>query len=301
MLPQRAPLRRGRGEEGGRNTGEPTWATIDKGGHVTEQAFVISQIGQPASDIRRRADDVFEYIVRPPVEERGLAALRSDLDPTPGQITSRILQSVLEARVVIADLTGRNANVYYELGVVHSFAKPVVILVDRVSSLSFDTQNERVIEIEDEGKIGVSEAEAAKGRLAQALDVVLADTYSASSIVTEVATAQSLATLAPDNPIASELSALSKSVDLLHERILGLPFFPASGPGFASIEEVPVEEMDLTVRTYNALKRAGLETLGDLTALTERDFLVAVGGDRKIHIEVLTKLAGTGLRFKGSF
>ena len=149
---------------------------------MDDRAFVICQVGDEGSTIRARADEVYEYVVTPVVETLGLAVMRSDRDPTPGQITSQIIRSLTSAKVVIADLSGQNANVYYELGVAHSFGLPVVVLVDSIGSLSFDTSHERVIELGTGGKLGVAEADNAKARLKAALEVVLADGYKPASL-----------------------------------------------------------------------------------------------------------------------
>lgn len=178
-----------------------------------QRAFVISQIGEPESSVRRRADEVFDYIVKPAAEKCGLTAHRSDHERKPGQVTSELIRSILESRVVIADMTGRNPNVYYELGVVHSFRRPVVLLVDHAASLSFDTQHERVIEILDDGKIGAREAEVAARALEESFRVVLDEGYRASSLVTEVAVAQALDKLAPNDAIAAEVASLREVVD----------------------------------------------------------------------------------------
>jgi hypothetical protein len=117
--------------------------------------------------------------------------------------------------VVIADLTGRNPNVYYELGVTHSFGIPVVILVDAAKSLSFDTSTERVIEIGEGEQLGVAEAEKAKRKLKESLNIVLADDYRPSSLVSEAAGTRSLDALAPDNPIAQELAYVRERLEVV--------------------------------------------------------------------------------------
>lgn len=178
-----------------------------------ETVFLVSQIGKAGSETRKRADEICDYVVDPTVRQFGLQVVRSDRDPTPGQVTSQILQSILDSKVIVADLTGRNPNVYYELGFAHSFGIPVVILVDRPDSLSFDTQNERVIEIGDEGKVTVSEAEEAKNKLKNVLEVVLAEGYEPSSLVTQVATAQSIRDLAPENALASEVADVKQGIE----------------------------------------------------------------------------------------
>lgn len=121
---------------------------------------------------------------------------------------------------MFADLTGRNPNVYYELGVSHSFRLPVIILVDHPDSLSFDTQNERVIPIGDSGAIGVSQADRAKSQLRAVLQIVLQEGYEPDNIVTAVAASRSLDALTPDNPIASELAVVRDSIEQLSARLL---------------------------------------------------------------------------------
>jgi hypothetical protein len=175
--------------------------------------FVIMQVGEKGSPDRRRADEVYNYVVAPIVQKAGLQLYRSDLDATPGQVNQQMLRKLLEARVVIADLTGRNPNVFYELGIVHSFARPVIALVDTAKSLPFDAHDERVIELGEHGSsLSVAQAEGAKIALAQALDVVLAADYVPASPLAEVAAGRSLDQLAPGDPVAAELAAIRESM-----------------------------------------------------------------------------------------
>jgi hypothetical protein len=184
---------------------------------TSRTAFVIMQIGEKESHARKRADEVADYVIREVLEEHefSLEMLRSDRDPTPGRITPQLLKSLIDSVVVIADLTGRNPNVYYELGVAHSFGRPVVALCDKSSSLAFDTKDERVIELGDSPILGVAQAEEAKKQLREALRRIFAPDYRPSSLVSEVAASQSLDRLAPSDPVASELAALREVVSTL--------------------------------------------------------------------------------------
>lgn len=138
---------------------------------TSEQAFVVMQIGDKATSERKRADEIYNYVVTPVLEELGIRAYRADLDPTPGQITPQMLRKLLDARVVIADLTGRNPNVFYELGVVHSFARPVIALADSAKALPFDTHDERVIELGEYREVlSVAQAEEAKASFGKRRD-----------------------------------------------------------------------------------------------------------------------------------
>lgn len=104
----------------------------------------------------------------------------------------------------------------------HSFRLAVIILVDNAASLSFDTQNERVITIGDAGIIGVTQAEDAKNHLRSALQIVLTDDYEPENLLTAVATAQSLDALAPSNPIASEIATLRELIEGNNSLLRGL-------------------------------------------------------------------------------
>lgn len=185
-----------------------------------DQVFVISPIDDENTPVRHRADVIADYIVAPVAKEFNLQVERSDRDPTPGPITSRLLRSLLASRVVVADLTGKNPNVFYELCFAHSFGIPVVMLVDSADNLPFDVKNERVIPLGDEGSIGMQQGEVAKRRLREAFKVVLREGYKPSSLVTEVAGVQNIESMTPENPVASELAALKQRVDQIYLTIV---------------------------------------------------------------------------------
>jgi DNA-directed RNA polymerase subunit alpha len=63
---------------------------------------------------------------------------------------------------------------------------------------------------------------------------------------------------------------------------------------------LPVEELDLTVRSYNCLKREGIHTVGELTARSEADLLDIRNFGAKSIDEVKAKLIGMGLSLKDS-
>lgn len=180
--------------------------------------FFITRIGEADSPERKRADAILKHVVRPAAKNHHLEALRADEDATPGQVTPQIIKTLLDATVVVADLTGRNPNVYYELAIAHSFQKPVVIMVDHPSNLAFDTKDERAIPIGDDGtKLGADEAEATRDALDRSLAKVLADGYVVRNLLTEGANARNVDELAEsgDNPLAEEVSRLSGLVEAL--------------------------------------------------------------------------------------
>jgi hypothetical protein len=110
------------------------------------ECFLIAPIGEEGSDVRRRSDRVLRYIVEPAAKELGLAAVRADEIAAPGQITLRVIEHVLHARAAVADLTGRNPNVFYELAVRHTARLPVALIVGKDEpTLPFDLQQMNTI------------------------------------------------------------------------------------------------------------------------------------------------------------
>jgi len=61
------------------------------------------------------------------------------------------------------------------------------------------------------------------------------------------------------------------------------------------IMETTIEELDLSVRSYNCLKRAGINTVQDLSTKSENDMMKVRNLGRKSLEEVINKLTGMGL------
>jgi hypothetical protein len=82
--------------------------------------FVIAPIGEDGSETRKRSDQILDHIIKPAVTECGYTAVRADKIEKPGVITSQVIQHVVEDDLIVADLTERNPNVFYELAVRHA-------------------------------------------------------------------------------------------------------------------------------------------------------------------------------------
>ena len=109
--------------------------------------FVISPIGEPGSEVRKRADQVLKHVLEPAAERCGYEALRSDKISEPGQITNQVIQHILDDPMVIADLTDSNGNVFYELALRHAIRKPLVQLISEGEKIPFDVAGMRTISV----------------------------------------------------------------------------------------------------------------------------------------------------------
>jgi hypothetical protein len=136
-----------------------------------QECFFIAPIGEDDSPVRKRSDGVRDLVVKEAAAAHGLETRRADDFGEPGQITSQIVEHCLKAKMVVADLTGGNPNVYYELSVRHGKQLPVVLIAETDTKLPFDMGQERVIFFRDGDLSSALQArEAVKKQIGAALE-----------------------------------------------------------------------------------------------------------------------------------
>lgn len=116
------------------------------------RAFVVMQFTEPY-------DELYNDVIRPVCNDLGLDALRADETFTPGLIIADIVNKIVESKVVIAEISPVNANVYYEVGYAHAMKKPTILIADKNTSLPFDVSPFRTLFYENSigGKARVEE------------------------------------------------------------------------------------------------------------------------------------------------
>lgn len=113
--------------------------------NLDKECFFIAPIGPDGSEIRQRSDGVMQFIVSRAAEELGLNTVRADKIADPGQINLQVIDHVLQAKAAVADLTGLNPNVFYEMAVRHTAKMPLVIIAEKDTNLPFDIAQMRTI------------------------------------------------------------------------------------------------------------------------------------------------------------
>lgn len=98
--------------------------------------------GYDAGHFRR----VYEHLIKPACIAAGYNAQRADFVAASNYIIIDILKKIIESDIVICDLSGRNPNVLYELGVRQAFNLPTVLIKDTITSRIFDIQGLRTTE-----------------------------------------------------------------------------------------------------------------------------------------------------------
>ena len=120
------------------------------------KCFVIMPFGNPKinPDEAQKLTNIFEQWIKPTVESiklsnnKKIECCRADKDYRSGEIITHIIDSITNAGIVIADLTGKNPNVFYELGVRHAINNNTILISEDIDDIPFDLRGLRTISYE---------------------------------------------------------------------------------------------------------------------------------------------------------
>jgi ribosomal protein L7/L12 len=122
------------------------------------------------------SDRYYINVYAPAVEAAGLRPVRADSLFRPSPILEDIWRFTRDSQVLLADLSGRNPNVFYEVGLAHAIAKPVVLVAASMQDVPFDLRGLRVLVYD---KNNESWGADLKAQVTAALNETLADLHSA--------------------------------------------------------------------------------------------------------------------------
>jgi hypothetical protein len=100
-------------------------------------------------------NEVYEAIVKPTIVDCGLICERGDDSTGSREIIDDIMKSITQSDLIVADLTRKNANVFYEIGIAHALNKEVLLLSQTLDDVPFDLRHRRVLLYQNTAKGGV--------------------------------------------------------------------------------------------------------------------------------------------------
>lgn len=175
-------------------------------GSVMKKCFVVSPIGDAGTDIRKNADQLYQHIIKPVCEKCGFAAQRVDEFNTSNSITQEILDVLNDYDLVIADLTGHNPNVFFEIGYRTKSQKPIIHLKRKDETIPFDVSSIRTFEYD---LTDLDMVTATKDRLEQVIRNFKYDEYKESKRGNNF----------ENNMIVASLNDIQYKIDVLTEEI----------------------------------------------------------------------------------
>lgn len=107
----------------------------------SKTCFVIMPFSETESCSEEEWDEVYNELIQPAVEDAGFNfnCYRSNI--AQGSIIEDILDNINRADLVLADLTDRNANVFYELGVRHTLRDSTILIAQQLEDIPFDLRH----------------------------------------------------------------------------------------------------------------------------------------------------------------
>lgn len=134
---------------------------MDKKDKETEiqkkRCFIITPIGETNSEIFRKAKGVIDSVIKPVLRLHGFEDIKPAYEIIEsGMIGNQIIDRIVNDDLVVANLTGNNPNVMYELAIRHATAKPIIHICEKGTVLPFDIKDNRTAFFSDD-MLGVQE------------------------------------------------------------------------------------------------------------------------------------------------
>lgn len=218
--------------------------------------FVVGPIGSDASDTRTNADWLLWGIIQPVFKEHfeDFEVLRSDTITAPGMIDVQMITHLINADLVIADMSELNPNAFYEMGIRHMTSKPIVHMFEAGTRIPFDVASYRAIEYKTE-KIG--DLEVAKERLRGAIAETLKPDYKVQNPVIRAIGVQAF-----EQKASPEMQVIYEEIAAIGRKLGTSSSFPQHDGGDARISYGPPLNLktftDIAFRTGRGLVNAVL-------------------------------------------
>jgi len=145
--------------------------------------FVIGPIGDEGSDIRRHANWLLKGIIKPVFADHfpDFNVERADEIVAPGSINAQVITRLMDAALVIADMSLHNSNAFYELAIRHMVRLPTIHMILKDWKIPFDVSPYRAIRF---SRDDCEDIEAAQKALKDAVEEAIQPEFQVENPVT---------------------------------------------------------------------------------------------------------------------
>ncbi len=181
-----------------------------------KSCFVIMPISDNANYDSGHFDRVYEYLIKPAVLQAGLNPIRADSIKKTNYIMIDVLKRLIESDMAVCDLSSKNPNVLYELGIRQAFDKPVTLIKDDITDRIFDIQGFRDFEYDSTLRIDTVEKEREK--LTEIIENTLKNEPKEVNSIVDLLSIQK-ASVENELKISPELSVILKSIENIDSKL----------------------------------------------------------------------------------
>lgn len=209
---------------------------------VNKSCFVIMPISDCEGYEKGHFEHVYNDIIKPAIGKTGFMAVRADEVKQTNLIHLDILKKLIDAPIAVCDLSTRNPNVLFELGIRQAFDRPVVLIQEKGTPKIFDIAPLRYLEYSKEMKY--HEVIESQQKLQEAIEATKSaegDTGNINSIVK---------LMALSNP------ALIPNLDNSNKEVIALDYLQSQMTDLRMMMEMYMQEG----RKYN-LKRSSIAAI----------------------------------------
>lgn len=182
---------------------------------MEKTCFVIMPISDNESYPIGHFARVYSHIIKPACELVGFKAIRADEIMTTNYIAIDILKNIINCDMAVCDLSSRNPNVLYELGIRQAFNLPVTLMKDSKTERIFDIQGFRDVEYDETLRIDTVESSIKE------LAETIKNTYSNKNEINSLVSLLSIepAKLSEKTKISSEAELILTSLSGLERKV----------------------------------------------------------------------------------
>lgn len=136
--------------------------------------FVIMPIADHPDYAPGHFDRVYNHLIKPACEMAGYKTLRADDAKASHMIMFDILKKIVECDMAICDLSSKNANVFYELGLRQAFNRKTILITDSITKTPFDITGFRYVKYSESLRVDTVQSDTLE------INAMLQETDSAS-------------------------------------------------------------------------------------------------------------------------
>lgn len=220
-----------------------------------KKCFVITPIGSENSDIFRKAKGVIESVIKPILKEYGFDDVKPAYEiNVSGIINTQVVNRIIDDDLVIANLTGNNPNVMYELCLRHVTTKPIIHICENGTELPFDIKGSRTIFYTND-MLGVEELKAKLNDFLQEID------YQSEYIDNPIYGARKMDILLKNIPVegGNSVEILLKKI---YEKLDNNTFFNYTNSRHTINNELDAAKCDYAIRVTGIGKAASADAFG---------------------------------------